>query len=219
MKGNRAREKALTGPEVKPSAGATTGVRNVRRRMRPEKLQWARRMRRNPPRAEALLWERLRSNRLGAKFRHQALILGYIADFWCPKARLVVELDGQSHTRPQQQAWDATRDAAMIARGITVLRIKNEEVFADLDAVASLVFQGVCAGLRTAEQRRTKAVGVSLSAGDRAGRRRAVGKAAKSRSPGASPGAESPFPFAAERPVAHRQTPRAHCKNGEGGTC
>lgn len=206
MRGNRAREKAFTGPEVKPSAGATSGIANVRKRMRREKLGWARRMRRNPTPAEARLWERLRSNRLGVKFRHQALLLGYIVDFWCPKVRLVVEFDGRHHARGPQKAWDETRDAAMTTRGITILRIENARVFEDLDDVSTRIFQAVCALLRAPAKPRRTAVGVSLSNGK--GREATlVGEAAMSRLPGASPGAESPFPFAAKRPAAHRQKP------------
>ncbi len=68
-----------------------------------------------------------------AKFRRQHNIGRFIADFYCHKARLVVELDGKIHE--MQEARDAARDAWMIASGLTVLRFKNEDVWERLDFV------------------------------------------------------------------------------------
>ncbi len=70
----------------------------VRAQRDPEKQAFARRMRRAITAAEARLWERLRNNQLaGLHFRRQQIIDGFIADFYCRAARLVVECDGAVH--------------------------------------------------------------------------------------------------------------------------
>lgn len=86
----------------------------------------ARRLRRLMTPAERLLWAKLRNRRLIAKFRRQAIIRGWIVDFWCPSRRLVVEVDGPYHQ------WRATeddrRDAVLTSIGIRTLRVLNREV-------------------------------------------------------------------------------------------
>jgi very-short-patch-repair endonuclease len=78
--------------------------------------------------AEIMLWRDLRGSRLGVKFRRQVAIGPYIADFACFDARLIVELDGRPHERPEQEAHDRKRDAWLNAQGYRVLRIPNDLV-------------------------------------------------------------------------------------------
>jgi very-short-patch-repair endonuclease len=106
--------------------------RGLRKRARPEKAESAKRMRSNPTEPEARLWLRLRGRRCdGFKFRRQAVVLGWIADFYCPELRLVVELDGGYHdTRVEE---DRCRDEVMCAAGLSVLRIPNDMVLGDVD--------------------------------------------------------------------------------------
>ncbi len=81
-----------------------------------------------------MLWERLRANRLrGLHFRRQQIIDGFIADFYCHAAGLVVEVDGPIHR--WQRDNDATRDRVFESRGLTVLRVANEQVHHDIEAV------------------------------------------------------------------------------------
>lgn len=127
---------------------AATGLR-TRRLVKREKLQWAREMRLNPTAGEAELWERLRMGRLGFKFRRQALVRGYIVDFWCPKVKLVVEVDGGYHRSPQQQEWDAKRDQVLRDLGILTLRVQDEDVLRDQQEVCTRVFSTACRLLRT----------------------------------------------------------------------
>ena len=97
----------------------------------PEKLQLARQLRQEMTAAESLLWRHLRGGRLrGLRFRRQQAIDGFVADFYCHPARLVVEVDGPVHAR--QQEYDSERDAILGAHGLTVLRLTNHEVLADL---------------------------------------------------------------------------------------
>ena len=84
--------------------------------------------------SERSLWQHLRANRLGGlHFRRQQIIAGFIADFFCDAARLVIELDGPIHD--DQVEYDAERDQIIEAYGLCVLRITNAELRADLNAV------------------------------------------------------------------------------------
>lgn len=85
-------------------------------------------LRRHLTRAEKLLWECLREEKLGCKIRRQHSIGKYIADFYCPLAKLVIEIDGGYHTRPEQQERDAERTAYFRALGFKVVRYRNEDV-------------------------------------------------------------------------------------------
>lgn len=86
-----------------------------------------------------MLWQRLVSRRLGLKFRQQAIVRGWIVDFWCPAAKLVVEVDGPIHEGRVE--YDQNRDAVMGEMGIEVLRVTNREVEEDLDGVCTRIFQ------------------------------------------------------------------------------
>src|SRR5687768_10291512 len=96
----------------------------------------ARLVRKRMTASEKLLWEILRRNSVkGFYFRSQHPILIYIADFYCHKVKLVVELDGEIHNLDEAKRHDASRDEMMKGQGITVLRFKNEQVFESLDSV------------------------------------------------------------------------------------
>jgi len=90
--------------------------------------------------AERLLWGVLRNRRLdGFKFRRQHSIGSYIVDFYCPSARLAVELDGSAHDSLGGQGRDGARDAYLASLGVRVLRFDNETVRRELDAVVQLI--------------------------------------------------------------------------------
>lgn len=83
------------------------------------------------------MWTRLRNKQLGIKFRRQAVILGYIVDFYCPEWRFVVEVDGDSHRG--REAQDAYRDRALARRGFRTLRLPAALVEEDLDAAVARI--------------------------------------------------------------------------------
>jgi very-short-patch-repair endonuclease len=90
-------------------------------------VQIAHELRRNMTAEEKILWQHLRANRLGGfHFRRQQIIDKYVADFYCHAAALVVEVDGEIHN--QQVEQDAERDAYLQARGLMVMRFKNQEI-------------------------------------------------------------------------------------------
>jgi very-short-patch-repair endonuclease len=108
----------------------------VRGRRRQDKQELALEMRRLMTPAEALLWARLRKNQLnGLHFRRQQVIDGYIADFYCSAAGLVVECDGGIHR--QRAEYDNERDQIIAGHNLCVLRFLNENIERDLETVIS----------------------------------------------------------------------------------
>jgi very-short-patch-repair endonuclease len=100
----------------------------------PKKLQRARELRREMTPAEKMLWQALRGNKLGGlHFRRQQIIAGFIVDFYCHAAGLVIEIEGEIHQ--QQQEYDAERDKVLSEMGLRVLHLPNEEVLKDLPQV------------------------------------------------------------------------------------
>jgi len=102
--------------------------------IRKEKLARAVELRKCMTGQERLLWSRLRANRLqGIHFRRQQVIDGFIVDFYCDRAGVVIEIDGPVHERSAE--YDRDRDAALHARDLKVLRFTNQEIRSDLAGV------------------------------------------------------------------------------------
>lgn len=97
------------------------------------KIDRAKEMRQRPTKAEALLWSAVRKKQLGPRFLRQAPLLGYIADFYCHDARLVVEVDGGY--RAERTETDKLRDRRLLAAGIRTLRFTNARVLDQLPLV------------------------------------------------------------------------------------
>ncbi len=94
----------------------------------------ARRLRRDQTPIEARLWKVLRAGRLtGFKFRRQHPVGRYVTDFCCEEARLVVEVDGDSHA--EQQDYDQARTLHLKSLGYAVLRVANRDVMTNMDGV------------------------------------------------------------------------------------
>ena len=81
---------------------------------------------------EIILWQHLRNNQLGFKFRRQVPIGRYIADFACEQRKLIVELDGSQHV---ESAWDEQRDQWLSEQGYQILRLWNRDVYGNLPGV------------------------------------------------------------------------------------
>lgn len=95
--------------------------------------------RKNPTEAESVLWNCLRSNKLGVKFRQQHVIGEYIADFLCVEKKLIIEVDGGYHNKPEQQKADSARSQYFYERGYVEMRFTNEEVLSDIDMVLNRI--------------------------------------------------------------------------------
>jgi very-short-patch-repair endonuclease len=74
------------------------------------------------------------------KFRRQHPIDRYILDFYCPAARLAIELDGSGHDSHVRAMHDQARDRFLAAQGITVIRFWNHEVSEELDGVLEAIW-------------------------------------------------------------------------------
>ena len=92
--------------------------------------------------AERHLWQFLRRHQLGGyRFRRQVPLFGYIADFACLDAKLVIELDGGQHQ--ESSSKDQRRDRRIEAQGFRVMRFWNNQVFEETDAVLELILQAL----------------------------------------------------------------------------
>ncbi|MCD6556103.1 MAG: endonuclease domain-containing protein [Bacteroidales bacterium] len=97
-------------------------------------------LRKRETKAEQILWEKLKNKQLlGLKFRRQHPIEHYIADFYCHKAKLVIEVDGSIHNIPEIKEKDDVRTFEIEKYGITILRFTNEDVYNNMDFVIKKV--------------------------------------------------------------------------------
>ncbi len=103
-----------------------------------EHRQFARLLRKQPTKAEDILWRQLRGSRFhGAKFRRQVPFDRFVVDFYCHAVKLVVELDGKQHEWFAE--YDAERTRVLESRGVSVIRFTNVEVEGDLDSVLARI--------------------------------------------------------------------------------
>jgi len=112
----------------------------------PQKKEFAKQLRENATSAELLLLSRLRTGKnqpgnLSVNF--QKIILGWIADFYIPKAKLIIEVDGKYHEPIEQQKRDAYRARTIVPNGIKILRFTNEQVLNDIDNVLQKIYLNV----------------------------------------------------------------------------
>ena len=99
-------------------------------------FEMARQLRKRMTKAELILWDELRQNKLkGLKFRRQHPISGFIADFYCHKLHLVIELDGGIHNNKEVYKKDQIREKEIESFGITIIRFTNDEVLQDIGKV------------------------------------------------------------------------------------
>ena len=103
-------------------------------------------LRRTMTKEERHLWHDFLKN-YPVQFNRQKVIGVYIVDFYCTKAKLVVELDGSQHYEDDQIANDEKRTEYLMSFGLEVLRVPNNEIWEN--------FEGVCEGIDFAVKRRT----------------------------------------------------------------
>jgi very-short-patch-repair endonuclease len=98
--------------------------------------QRSRQLRKNMTDAERLLWAKIRLKQLkGYQFYRQKPVGDYIVDFLCPRAKLVVEVDGSQHLSDETIEYDGTRDEYLSGLGLRVLRFTNSDVLTNIDGV------------------------------------------------------------------------------------
>ena len=99
----------------------------------------ARALRRNLTLPEGMLWQVLRQRPDGFKFRRQHPIGRCIVDFYCPAARIVIEIDGMSHEMGDRPDRDLRRDMWLRRQGLHVLRFAAADVMNDLGSVVAAI--------------------------------------------------------------------------------
>jgi len=105
---------------------------------------YSRQLRKDMTDAERLLWSRVRRKQLkGRQFYRQKIISNYIVDFYCPKAKLVVEIDGGQHYSDEGFKKDRIRDDYMKGYDLRVLRFSDREVFENLDGVIEKIYENL----------------------------------------------------------------------------
>jgi len=93
-------------------------------------------LRRSMSKAEVVLWKKLsRKQLLGFKFRRQYGVDQYVIDFYCPKLKLAIEVDGETHFLPGAEIYDRQRQQHIESLGITFLRFTNTDIYKNLDGV------------------------------------------------------------------------------------
>ena len=93
-------------------------------------------LRNNMPAAEIMLWSRLKGRQLsGFKFRRQYSVQHFVIDFYCPKLKLAIEVDGDSHFVGSADAYDRERQAIIESFGITFLRFTNKQIDENIEGV------------------------------------------------------------------------------------
>jgi very-short-patch-repair endonuclease len=93
-------------------------------------------LRSNQTTAEQMLWDKIRNRQLrGFRFLKQYILDRYIADFYCSKMKVAVEIDGRIHERDDIKEYDAIREDVIKAHGIRIIRFSNDEIMHDIESV------------------------------------------------------------------------------------
>jgi very-short-patch-repair endonuclease len=112
-----------------------------------QKTFTARRLRKVETLAEKGLWEQLRNRTLGGyKYVRQSPAGPYVVDFVCRTSKLIVEVDGATHSTPGELAHDQARTVYLKAQGHRVLRFQNDEILNGMDEVLTIIMQGLSHG-------------------------------------------------------------------------
>ncbi len=91
-----------------------------------EKLEITRQFRKEPTKAEKIVWQLIRNRKIfGTKWRRQQLIKGFIADFYSPQLKAVIEIDGDAHSSAEIKEYDKNRSTVFSSLGIATYRVKN----------------------------------------------------------------------------------------------
>lgn len=103
--------------------------------------QYSRQLRKNMTDAEKFLWSKIRGKQIrGLQFYRQKIIGNYIVDFYCPKVKLIIELDGSQHYSDEGKEKDKIRDNYLRANGLKVLRFSDIDVFENIEGVMEKIW-------------------------------------------------------------------------------
>lgn len=120
----------------------------------PRLKKYSQELRKDMTDAERLLWSRLRGKQLkGLQVYRQRIIGNHIVDFYCPKAKLVVEVDGGQHYNEKETEKDRIRDGYLNEKGLNVLRFSDSEVLKDIDSVLASIYENIISPNPSLEKR------------------------------------------------------------------
>lgn len=109
---------------------------------KPSIFKKAKELRKSETEVEKLLWNRLNKNQLlGLQFRRQHPINRFIADFYCPKIKLIIEVDGSIHELPENKEYDIERSELLNEFGLEVMRFTNEQIIYEMNSVVDKIEQ------------------------------------------------------------------------------
>ncbi len=101
-------------------------------------------LRHNMPKAEVILWSKLKSRQMhGKRFLRQYSVDRYIVDFYCPRLKLAIEVDGDSHYKKDAEEYDAIRQQYIESFGIRFFRCTNTDVLTNIDGVCEYIFSEI----------------------------------------------------------------------------
>jgi very-short-patch-repair endonuclease len=104
--------------------------------------RYSQELRKNMTDAERLLWSKLRRKQLrDCQFYRQRIIGSYIVDFYCPKAKLIIEVDGSQHYNEEGNRRDKAREGYLEKLGMKILRIPDTEVLKNLEGVVEKIYE------------------------------------------------------------------------------
>ena len=93
--------------------------------------------------AEQRLWQYLRGKQIGTKFRRQYSVDAYVLDFYAPRAKIAIEIDGDSHFTREAMEFDQNRTTYLNRFGIEVLRFTNLDIFENVDGVLDAIEEAI----------------------------------------------------------------------------
>lgn len=103
---------------------------------------YSRALRKNMTDAEKLIWSKIRKKQLkGYQFYRQRIIGNYIVDYYCPKAKLVIEIDGGQHYTEKGKKRDKKRTEYLNSIGFKILRFSDREVFKNLQGIIEKIYE------------------------------------------------------------------------------
>ena len=116
------------------------GVRGMFYGALPIHFELAKRLRDNQTDAEIFLWNNLGIIQIkGIRFKRQHPVLYFIADFYCHKAKLIIEVDGGYHDIPEQYLYDKNRENELTELGLKVIRFSNNDVLNKIESVLNRI--------------------------------------------------------------------------------
>ena len=99
-------------------------------------------------RAEIILWSRIREKKInGYKFRRQQIIFDYIVDFYCHDLKLIIEVDGEMHSLPENKKHDSKRDNILKINGYNIIRLSNVEVETEINSAINKIISYISENL------------------------------------------------------------------------